>query len=183
MFGKIMSGAIAAGLAIMLIPSDPAAARDKRFRYQPYFGGGFFLAPRYARPRYYYDDYEPPFRQYEFEQGYYEPDVYNPPPRKLKKKKSIKTPVVTAKKNTAVAAATKPVEPPVAKPVAAAAASSKLIACDKAQSIVGGYGFEGVKASDCEGQLYAFTGTRGGKPYSIKLSSISGELTEVKKAE
>lgn len=182
MFGKIIAGAVAAGLAIMLIPADPAEARTKKFRFHPYYGG-LYIAPRYPRPRVYYDFYEPPpFDQYEFEQGYYEPDYYAPPPRKLKKKKAVKAPAASAKKKTAVASVEKQVETTKQKP-AAQASSGKLIACDKAQSIVGGYGFEGVKASDCDGQLYAFTATRGGKPYTIKLSSVSGELTEVKKIE
>lgn len=182
MFGKIVAGTIAAGVVFMLMPADPAEARDRKFRLQPYHGG-LYIAPRYARPRFYYDFYEPPpFDQYEFEQGYYEPDYYAPPSRKLKKKKTVKAPAASAKKKTTVASVEKQVETAKQKP-AAKASSGKLIDCDKAQSIVGGYGFEGVKASDCDGQLYAFTATRGGKPYTIKLSSVSGELTEVKKAE
>ena len=182
MLGKIMASAVATAMAIMLIPADPAEARTKKFRFHPYYGG-LYIAPRYARPRVYYDFHEPPpFDQYEFEQGYYEPDYYAPPPRKLKKKKSAKAPAAPAKKKTVVATSEKQVETPVQKPVAKTA-SGKLIDCGKAQSIVGGYGFESVKASDCDGQLYAFTATRGGKPYSIKLSSVSGELTEVKKVE
>ena len=181
MFGKIMAGAIATGLAVMLIPADPAEAGHKGFRFKPYYGG-LYIVPRYARPRVYYDFYEPPpFERYEFEQDYYERDSYAPPPRKLKKKKIAKA-NSSSKKKTAVAALDKPVEGKKQKP-ASSASAGKLIDCDKAQSIVGEYGFAGVKASDCDGQLYAFTATRGGKPYSIKVSSVSGELTEVKKVE
>lgn len=181
MFGKIMAGTIAAGVVFMLMPADPAEARDRKFRFQPYYGG-LYIVPRYARPRVYYDFYEPPpFDRYEFEQGYYEPDYYAPPPRKLKKKKTVKA-LPSTKKKTAVASNQKLDEPTTQKPVAKPS-SGKLIDCEKAQSIVGGYGFDGVKASDCDGQLYAFTALRGGKPYSIKLSSVSGELTEVKKVE
>jgi len=33
----------------------------------------------------------------------------------------------------------------------------------------------------CSGKVYAFNATRDGKPFSVKLNSSSGELTEVKK--
>ena len=55
------------------------------------------------------------------------------------------------------------------------------VSCDKATSIVSGYGFGTVKANDCKGQVYEFSAVRDGKNFLIKVSSASGELTEVKK--
>ena len=55
--------------------------------------------------------------------------------------------------------------------------------CDKAEKIVSGYGFTSVKPTTCTGQVFAFNATRSGKAYVIKLSSASGELTEVKKVQ
>lgn len=55
--------------------------------------------------------------------------------------------------------------------------------CDNAGKIVSGYGFTSVKPTSCAGQVFAFNATRNGKSYVIKLSSASGELTEVKKVQ
>ena len=63
----------------------------------------------------------------------------------------------------------------------AASSKSAAVSCDKAASIITGYGFSDVKPADCQGQVYAFNAARDGKAYAIKLNSISGELTEVKK--
>lgn len=57
--------------------------------------------------------------------------------------------------------------------------SGKLIPCSKASGIVADYGFSNVKSTDCQGQSYAFNATRDGKPFTIKVNSVSGELTEV----
>jgi hypothetical protein len=57
------------------------------------------------------------------------------------------------------------------------------MSCDKAEKIVSGYGFTSVKPTTCTGQVFAFNATRSGKAYVIKLSSASGELTEVKKVQ
>ena len=55
--------------------------------------------------------------------------------------------------------------------------------CDKAEKIISGYGFTSVKPTVCTGEVFAFDATRSGKAYVIKLSSASGELTEVKKVQ
>jgi hypothetical protein len=65
------------------------------------------------------------------------------------------------------------------KPASAASGMS----CDKAGQIVSGYGFTSVKPTTCTGQVFTFNATRSGKAYVIKLSSASGELTEVKKVQ
>ena len=62
-------------------------------------------------------------------------------------------------------------------------AAVKTITCDKASSIVQGYGFSAVKSTSCSGATYAFAATRDGKNYAIKLNAGSGELTEVRKVQ
>ena len=83
-----------------------------------------------------------------------------------------------------------PVTKPVAKKFAvlpetrvAPVATSTAITCDKAEKIVSGFGFTSVKPTSCAGQVFAFNAARNGKAYVIKLSSSSGELTEVKKVQ
>ncbi len=55
------------------------------------------------------------------------------------------------------------------------------LSCEKATSVVSGYGFSSVTPSSCKGKVYAFSAVRDGKSFAIKLDSASGELTEVKK--
>jgi hypothetical protein len=55
------------------------------------------------------------------------------------------------------------------------------ISCDKAQGIVSGYGFQSVSPQVCVGKTYSFRATRDGKSFEIRMSSASGELTEVRK--
>jgi hypothetical protein len=55
------------------------------------------------------------------------------------------------------------------------------LSCEKATSVVSGYGFSSVTPSSCSGKVYAFNATRDGKSFAIKLDPASGELTEVKK--
>ncbi len=90
--------------------------------------------------------------------------------------------VVAAKPEAkAVVAATPEANTPLAaKPKAARTAKGSL-SCEKAETIISGYGFTGVKASSCEGKVYAFDAARDGKTYAIKLDAASGELTEVRK--
>ena len=64
-----------------------------------------------------------------------------------------------------------------------AARAAPALSCDKAGEIVSGYGFTNVTPATCTGQVFAFNATRSGKTYVIKLSAVSGELTEVKKVQ
>jgi hypothetical protein len=114
-----------------------------------------------------YDTYDPRYDpRYRDQQGYYDP-VYNDPgdpplrPKKPLNRAPVKKPVAAAPK----------------KPTPKAAA----ITCNKAGSIVSSYGFTSVKPASCSGKVYAFNAQRSGKPYVVKLSSATGELTEVKK--
>ena len=69
-----------------------------------------------------------------------------------------------------------PAPPPKPKAVAKPALS-----CDKAKAIVADYGFTDIEPQTCKGKVYAFGAKRDGKSFSVKLSSASGELTEVKR--
>lgn len=128
----------------------------------------------------------------EFDEGYYEPE---PAPVKPKKKPAAKAATAPSKKpaasakdvNTAsISSAKKPVAKstaPESQPAAAKTTAAAGMTCDKAGSIVSGYGFSGVKAQACQGKVYAFNATRDGKTFAIKVDSASGELTEVKKLQ
>jgi hypothetical protein len=63
------------------------------------------------------------------------------------------------------------------------ASAATAISCDKAGEIVSGYGFANVTPTTCTGQVFAFNATRSANTYVIKLSSASGELTEVNKVQ
>jgi hypothetical protein len=67
------------------------------------------------------------------------------------------------------------------KPAAKTAAAASGMSCDKAASVVSGYGFSSVTPSSCGGKVYAFNAQRDGKNFAVKLDPKSGELTEVKK--
>ncbi len=55
------------------------------------------------------------------------------------------------------------------------------ISCQQAQEIVAGFGFSDIEAKSCSGKSYDFAAKRDGKPFTIRLSAASGELTEVKR--
>lgn len=74
--------------------------------------------------------------------------------------------------------------PKAKPPITSAKAPTKspaLLSCDKAETIVDGYGFSAVKPSDCDGQVFAFNASRDGKPYLVTLNAVSGELIQVRK--
>jgi hypothetical protein len=122
-----------------------------------------------------------------YDQSYYDPQLdnpyYEPPPRKLKKKKTVKTATVAKPK-----AAVKSV---VGKPGSSQEASigkrfdepapSKGVDCAKGASIVAGFGFSGVTTKSCTGTTFVYGATRSGKTFEVQVSAASGELTAVKK--
>jgi len=59
--------------------------------------------------------------------------------------------------------------------------ASNQLSCEKAKAIVADFGFSSVTARTCTGTIYDFTAKRDGKPYAVKVSSLSGELKGVKK--
>jgi hypothetical protein len=75
----------------------------------------------------------------------------------------------------------KPAKQPEQKKAASKTASAAGLSCEKATSVVSGYGFSSVTPSSCKGKVYAFNAMRDGKSFAIKLDPASGELTEVKK--
>jgi hypothetical protein len=129
--------------------------------YGGYYGEPYMVPP----PRYYYYQprprYRPHYYAYQYEPDYYEPEVepnYRAPPRS-------KLDALPSQKPLAVPSQKK----------------SGAISCDQATKIVSDYGFRQVKATSCSGKIFAFNAQRDGRPFSVKVSSASGELTEVKK--
>jgi hypothetical protein len=203
----ISAAAFALAATTVLLPT--AAEADSRWRF---LNPGYYFydpPPRdfYAYEYddededYYYDDDERPLAYYDPDEDYYEPryrgeePVYIAPKKKAKKTvKAVPVPKPVAKKSMAatqkkavtstetksVASVEKKAVAPLEKKTAAAASG---MSCDKAGQIVAGYGFTSVKPATCTGQVFAFNATRSGKAYVIKLSSASGELTEVKKVQ
>ncbi len=86
------------------------------------------------------------------------------------------------KKTKPAAKAAKPAERPASasknSPASQVAAG---LSCEKALSVVSGYGFSSVSATSCTGKVYAFNATRDGKNFAIKLNPATGQLTNVKK--
>lgn len=72
-------------------------------------------------------------------------------------------------------------KPIKAKPRNPRKLTSNQLSCNKAKTIVSGFGFSDITARTCTGTVYDFNAKRDGKPYSVKVSSLSGELKGVKK--
>lgn len=200
MLPRIVSFVALAAIAGTLLVPNAAEAGSRwipRFFQPDYY-------TYYPRPRDLYshdfedDEYDDddgrPLAYYDPDEDYYEPQyrdeddepVYVPPKKKKKTVKSvsvpkpiIKKPVVAAEKKAVETVEKKTVASVEKKTVPATAGMS----CDKAEKIISGYGFTSVKPTACTGQIFAFNATRSGKAYVIKLSSASGELTEVKKVQ
>lgn len=137
--------------------------------YDYYYGPEYIPEPRYYRyfrrdrPAYLYDNRDDYYDDYAYEPDYYEPEYIPQRKRKAYAKPQIQEKPQTPRKKQAT---TKK------KPTS--------ITCAKAGEIVSGYGFKSVKQVTCKGQVYAFNATRDGKPFTVKLNSSSGQLTDVK---
>src|SRR5436190_20691679 len=196
MLTRIISAAAFALMAsTLLVPTAAEAGSRWRFLNPGYY---FYDPP----PRdFYADDYddedyyegdERPLAYYDPDDDYYEPryrgeePVYIAP-KKKKTAKAVKPVEKKAVASTEKKAATSSVASVEKKTVTATekktASAASGMSCDKAGEIVSGYGFTSVKPTTCTGQIFAFNATRSGKAYVIKLSSASGELTEVKKVQ
>jgi hypothetical protein len=99
--------------------------------------------------------------------------------RELQKRKERQKQIQKQKQKSK--AASKPAKPAEPKKTATKTAAASGLSCEKATSVVTGYGFSSVTPSSCSGKVYAFNATRDGKAFAIKLNSANGELTEVKK--
>src|SRR5262245_42666725 len=165
----IRLGRIAAALVsvTMAFAGGADAGSRWKFRYYSYDPDyDFYYGPEYVpQPRYYrYFRRDRPAYSYNEDEDEFDPEYYEPeyiPPRN--------------RRNTYA------LPPMETKPKTQAAKKTTPISCAKAGEIVSGYGFKGVEQVSCSGQTYAFNATRDGKPFTIKLSAASGELTEVKK--
>ena len=198
MLPRIISAAAFALIAsTLLVPT--AAEADSRWRF---LNPGYyfydppprdFYADEYGDEEYYEGD-EPPLAYYDPEDDYYEPRYYEgeepfyiAPKKKKKTAKAAPAAKPVIKKTEKKAVTSKSVASVEKKAVTSTekktATAAVGMSCDKAEKIVSGYGFTSVKPTTCTGQVFSFNATRSGKAYVIKLSSASGELTEVKKIQ
>jgi hypothetical protein len=199
MLARIIGFAALAAVAGTLVTATDAEA-GSRWRF---LNPGYYFYDPHPRD-FYADDYDDeeydededqPLAYYDPDDRYYEPRYRDEEPVYIapKKKKTVKAvpaPKPAVKKSVAstekkavtssMASVEKKVVAPAEKKTASA---SQGMSCDKAGQIVSGYGFTSVKPTTCTGQVFAFNATRSGKAYVIKLSSASGELTEVKKVQ
>ena len=196
---KILRLALVALLALIgyfALPQAPAEA--DHLRWMP---RGYFPPPPPRRVyRYYPEIYEDDFYADDYDEGYYsyeEPEPrYEPKPRKKKKKSTASAPAKvkpqTAEKPKSEKPKKKPAQTASAPKPKKTTASDKTtaptettasasVSCDKAKSIVTGYGFSDIQTTSCSGSVYSFAANRGGKSFAVKVSALNGELTEVKR--
>jgi len=101
---------------------------------------------------------------------------YEPAPAAPAKPKVVKPPATSAAKPPANPALPQKAAASPAKPL-----PEGPLSCEKATSVVCGYGFSSVEALACSGKVYAFNAKRDGKTFAIKFDPASGQLTEVRK--
>lgn len=167
-----------------------AAADHRKTERRVYAEDRYYSGPPFVRMvpglRIFFGDYA--LTEEEFDALYgndrrysdrYDEDEPAPPVKRKKteKKKTAAKPAAKAKPGDQTASIDKEQGEKAAKKAPAAAGLS----CEKATSVVSGYGFSSVTAESCSGKTYAFNATRDGKKFAVKLDSASGELTEVKK--
>lgn len=120
-----------------------------------------------------------------FDESYYEPQPAPPPKQKKKAAVTPQKPAAAASTAATAKAGATAADAKVAPPQKTASATPKPAAgglsCEKAASVIAGYGFSDVVPASCAGKLYSFNAKRDGKPFAIKFNSASGELAEVKK--
>jgi hypothetical protein len=185
----LIAGLAAAG--IFFAPTLEAKAETRFHLLLP----GFPAAPP---PRHYYyypepydeEDYAYPYDEDEDYDGYYsygpDDDYYEPAPRQYSPKPRKKSKTVTVAPNEEYAPAPKIKKKPATTALAAPVkpntpTKNASVSCDKARSIITGYGFGNIQTKSCVGDVYSFAAVRGGKSFSVKVSALSGELTEVKR--
>lgn len=158
----------------LYMPGFPPPPPPRHYYYypQPYDDDEDYAYP--------YDEDEDSYSYYGQDDDYYEPAPrqYSPKPRKPKKvtvaPQEEYAPGPKLKKKPATAALAAPVKPKTET-------RSASVSCDKARSIITGYGFGNIETKSCAGDVYSFAAIRGGKSFSVKVSAASGELTEVKR--
>lgn len=195
MFIRAITASIAAVLALGLAAGAAEADHRKKQR-KPRHHDSYYAGPDFVRGipgiRLFLGDYAMTRDEYDalygdddeegFDESYYEPEPVAPAkPQKKQAQKKTTAPVKPVAKPLTTASVSKPST--TGSTAKAEAPASGGLSCDKAASIVTGYGFEAVKPETCKGKTYAFAATRDGKSFAIKLDSASGELTEVKKLQ
>jgi hypothetical protein len=189
--------ALFAAMVFAFLPAEPAMAEHLRWMLP-----GYFPPPPERRSyRYYPDPYEDEFYEDEFYDDYddeayfyYEDEPrYDRKPRKKKRSTASSAPeeVTPApaqkskKKKQSKAAATQTESRPKPKKVTttgtAPGTATGSVTCDRAKSIVSGYGFAEIQTQSCNGEVFSFAAKRGGKSFAVKVSALNGELTEVKR--
>ena len=188
-------------LAATAVIADADAGERKKWRRLAAPSDHYYAGPEFVRQvpglRVFFGDYglsEQEFDELygddqEFDETYYEPQPLQSAKPKPAAKAAKSKPAATLS-TASIDGAAVPAEPVAKQPVTAskpesplkpAAKASAGMSCDKAGSIVSGYGFAGVKPGSCKGKVYAFNATRDGSNFAIKVDAASGELTEVKK--
>ena len=201
---KLLGSLVVTALSVSLSTSAPAEARHRLFWWQH---DRNYEAPQYDS----YDDsdysdeqdvdVDEQFNQAQYDlymremrhprrqryvESYYDPQFDVPVYEKPLVKKVVK------KKAPAKVAVVKPVVktlPPSDKTIQTASLSKRFddsappakVDCKKGASIVSGYGFSTVTTKSCTGPTLVYGATRSGKNFEIQVSSVSGELTTVKK--
>lgn len=191
MMVRVVSAILAMSFAAGLLTVESSAEERRKFRRGPAHDH-FYAGPQVVHGipglRLLFGDYALSEEEYDalygeeerrFDESYYEPEAVVPP--KTQPKKSV---AKIAPESGAETASVEPAPEASAKPKAEVAAKpAGGLSCDKAASIISGYGFSAVKPKTCAGKVYAFNASRDGKPFTIKLDAGSGELTEVKKLQ
>jgi hypothetical protein len=193
---RLISAAIVSVLIGLTLSSSPSEARrlfwwqnDDAQSYDVY-SDDQDTQDAYTRDQFNQEQYDLYMKQthrkkrLRYDQTYYDPQVDVPSVRpKLKKKKTVQ--------NVALVKPSVDKKPQVYKPADTQTASigkrfdtpagAKSVDCSKGAAIVAGYGFSGVTTKSCTGSTFVYGASRSGKNFEIQMSSVSGELTAVKK--
>jgi hypothetical protein len=184
--------AVLVAAAFCALPDDQAQA-ETRFHLNWMPG---FPPPPPRRHYYYPDDYD-----YYYDDEFYDDEVYyypyyeeddyyyEPPPRYKPRRKSKPTTAYSEPEDSERAPVSPRKKPAIKSKTATTTApatsgqpkTTENVSCEKARSIIAGYGFGDVQTKSCEGKTYSFAATRGGKSFSVTVSALNGELTEVKR--
>jgi hypothetical protein len=129
-----------------------------------------------ARDEFYFSPYFAPWPG-----QYYRPSWrhrYYAPPRKRKVSRSARHSVTYTRKRQRAALAV-PRRSMRAEP--RMKALQQTVSCEKAQAIVGEFGFKEIKADLCDGAIFHFSATRDGKPFTIQIEAANGEFAKVQR--
>jgi hypothetical protein len=107
--------------------------------------------------------------------------VLKPEPQTIATSAAVAAEPVAPHANLATASTAKIDAKPAVTTAAMPAPVSKGIGCTAGAAIVTNYGFADVKPKTCDGDTFAYTASRGGKSFIIKLTASSGEVVDVKK--